>query len=99
MNICISFRPAPQSALRLPLQLNADTPSWRAGITAAEWHPNLVESPHPLHPSPPLDLFTQSQLLYDIGSTEILLPSPVRFHRHALLTDWHMGPAEQKCSL
>jgi len=57
------------------------------------------EPPPITPPHPTSDLFTQSQLLYDIGSTEILLPSPVRFHRHALLTDWHMGPAEQKCSL
>lgn len=60
--------------------------------------PEAGGEPPPITHLPHLDLFTESQLPCDIGSTEILLP-PVRFHLHALLTDWHMGLAEQKCSL
>lgn len=92
------FRPAPQSALQLPLQFKRLYPQLESRDYSCVVAPKAGGEPLPLHFSPPLDLFTQSQLPCDIGSTEILLP-PVRFHRHALLTDWHMGPAEQKCSL
>ncbi len=68
------FRPAPQSALQLPLQLKHLYPQLESRDYSCVVAPKAGGEPLPLHFSPPLDLFTQSQLPYDIGSTEILLP-------------------------
>ncbi len=87
------FRPAPQSALQLPLQLKRLYPQLESRDYSCVVPPKACGEPLPITLLSPLDLFKQSQLPCDIGSTEILFPL-VRFHRNALLTDWHMGPAE-----